>query len=141
MRKAVRWPSITDHVVISGGQAATKRHPTCPTGRAVASLPKASRRTVLWIPSAPITRSYSPAVPSPNSTESVPFSLAEPADVDSHPDRHVASPVEQHGMEICAMEREAGPDAVPQLREIDLDEQPAAVVAEALPRDHDRSLR
>ena len=36
------------------------------------------------------------------------------------------------------MEREAGSDAVPHLREIDLDEQPAAVVAEALPRDHDR---
>ena len=34
----MRWPSITDQVVISGGQAVTKRHPTCPTGRAVASL-------------------------------------------------------------------------------------------------------
>jgi hypothetical protein len=27
-RKAVRWPSITDQVVISDGQAVTKRHPT-----------------------------------------------------------------------------------------------------------------
>jgi len=33
----VRWPSIADHVVISSGQAVVKRHPTCPTGRAVAS--------------------------------------------------------------------------------------------------------
>ena len=43
-------------------------------------------------------------------------------------------------MEVCAVEREAGSDAVPQLREIDLDEQPPAVVADALPRDHDSSL-
>ena len=44
-------------------------------------------------------------------------------------------------MEICAVEREAGSDSVPQLREIDVDEQPAAVVADALPRDHESSLR
>lgn len=50
------------------------------------------------------------------------------------------SPVEQDGME-SAMECQAGADAVPRLRQIDLDEQPAAVVADTLPRDHDSSLR
>ena len=44
-------------------------------------------------------------------------------------------------MEICAMECQAGADAVPQLRQIDLDEQPAAVVADTLPRYHDSSLQ
>jgi hypothetical protein len=38
-------------------------------------------------------------------------------------------------VEICAMERKARPDAVPQRRYVDLEEQPAASVAEALLRD------
>jgi hypothetical protein len=67
--------------------------------------------------------------------------LAESAHVHGHPDRHVARPVDQNGMEIRAMEREAGSNVVPDLGEIDLDEQPAAVVAETLPSDHDRPLR
>jgi hypothetical protein len=68
-------------------------------------------------------------------------SLAELAHVDSHPDCHVASPVEQHRMEVGAMERQAGSDPLPQRGEIDLDQQPAAVVADALPRNHDPSLQ
>lgn len=44
-------------------------------------------------------------------------------------------------MEVCALEREAGPDAAPQLGDIDLDEQPAAAVADALPSDHNRCLQ
>jgi hypothetical protein len=58
-----------------------------------------------------------------------------------HPERHVANSVEQDGVEVCPREREAGPDAIPQLREVNLDEQPTVVVADALPGDHDSSLR
>lgn len=44
-------------------------------------------------------------------------------------------------MQVGALEREAGPDALPQLREIDLNEQPASIVADPLPRDHNSSLQ
>jgi hypothetical protein len=70
-----------------------------------------------------------------------PVPLAEAADASSHPEWDFASPVEQDRMEVCALEREAGPDAAPQLRDVHLDEQPAAVVADALPGNHDSSLR
>jgi hypothetical protein len=44
-------------------------------------------------------------------------------------------------MEVSAREREAWADTVPQPREIDVDEQPGALIADALPVDHDTSLR
>ncbi len=67
--------------------------------------------------------------------------VAKLTNFDSHPNWGVASPVEQDVVEICTMKRQAGADAVPQRRQIDLDEQPAAVVADALPGDHDPSLQ
>jgi hypothetical protein len=39
-----------------------------------------------------------------------PVPLAEAADASSHPEWDFASPVEQDRMEVCALEREAGPD-------------------------------
>jgi hypothetical protein len=66
--------------------------------------------------------------------------LPERSNVSSHPDRHPASPLEQYGVEVYSRERETRSDAVPQLREIDLDEQPAAVVADQLARDRHSSV-
>ena len=92
------------------------------------------------MPSAPITRSYSRGAVA-ELDRTVSSRSLEPANVGSHPNRHVAGPLEQHGMEVCPLKREAGPDAIPQLRQIDLDKQPAAVIADALSRDHDSPLQ
>src|SRR5512133_1914318 len=43
-------------------------------------------------------------------------------------------------MEMSPRERATRPDSVPHLRKIDVDEQPAAIIADALPRDSDRVL-
>ena len=102
----MRLPSITDQVVISGGQAVTKRQPHLPDGTGRRLVADASRRSVLWIPSAPITRSYSPAVPSPQLDRDRVVPLRpDRADADSHPDRHLPRPVEQHRMEVGALKR------------------------------------
>ena len=137
----MRWPSITDQLVIAGGQAVTNRHPTCPDragGRLVTEGEPAngaadSVRTDHEV-------ELAGGAVAELDCDSFAF-VVELTNVDSHPDRHVASPVEQDVVEICTMECNARADAVPQLRHIDLDEQPPAVVADALPGDHDPSLQ
>ncbi len=55
-----------------------------------------------------------------------------------HPDRHVARRVAQQRVQVGAMDREARPDGGPELCDIDVAEQPPAVITEALARDPDR---
>ena len=50
-------------------------------------------------------------------------------------DGHVARRLEQQRVQVGAVHGQARPDARPQPRDVDLAQQPAAVVAEALPRD------
>jgi hypothetical protein len=70
-----------------------------------------------------------------------PVSLVKRTDANPHPDRCLPAPSSSAAWKICAMERTATmertarPDAVPQRRYVDLEEQPAASVAEALLRD------
>jgi hypothetical protein len=57
-----------------------------------------------------------------------PVSLLKRMDANPHPDRCLPCSLEQRGVEICAMERKTRPDAVPQRRYVDFEEQPAASV-------------
>jgi hypothetical protein len=52
-------------------------------------------------------------------------------------DGHVACCLEQQFGQVGAMNREAWPDGPPELGDVDLEEQPAALVAEALSWDLD----
>lgn len=69
-----------------------------------------------------------------------PVSPLQAANVDTHPDRHLCRPFQQHGVEIRSLKREAGSDAVPQPRHVDLDEESAPVIAHTLARDDDGLL-
>jgi hypothetical protein len=62
--------------------------------------------------------------------------VAEAANVDIHPDRHLG-PFQQNGVEIGPLKSETGSDGVPQPRHVDLDKQSAPVIAHALARDDD----
>ena len=58
----------------------------------------------------------------------------------SPPDRHVADSGEQHLMQLCPMQRQAGADTVPHVGRLDVEEQASAVVGDALPLNAHREL-
>jgi hypothetical protein len=58
----------------------------------------------------------------------------------SPPDRHVTDPGEQHLMQLCPMQRQAGADTVPHVRHLDVEEQASAAVGEALSLNAHREL-
>jgi hypothetical protein len=58
----------------------------------------------------------------------------------SPPDRHVADPGEQHLMQLCPMQRQAGADTVPQVGHLDVEEQASTVVGDALSLNAHREL-
>ena len=66
--------------------------------------------------------------------------LDEPIQRHTDADRRVIGSLAQRAVQLGAMERETRSDAVPELADVDIGEQSAAVVEEALSRDLDRSL-
>jgi hypothetical protein len=54
-------------------------------------------------------------------------------------DRHLTRRLAEERVQLCPMHREARPDGCPQLGDVDLTQQPAMVVVEALVRDCDSS--
>jgi hypothetical protein len=65
--------------------------------------------------------------------------LCEALDRERDTDGHVTRRLPQERVQLGPMYREARPDGCPQLGDVDLEQQPAAVVAEALARDLDCS--
>jgi hypothetical protein len=52
----------------------------------------------------------------------LPVVFDERVEVGPHSERNLSRPIEEDGVQIRAMERDAGPDTVPQLGDIDLGE-------------------
>ena len=116
-----------------------KRQPTWPTGRGTAVGLNVSRRTRAVDPVGAdheivvVVRSVAEL----DGDDAV--ALSEAFDGEPHADRHVTGRLEQQLVQVGSVQREAWPDGRPKLGDVDLGEQPAAVVVEALPRDLDGS--
>ena len=135
----MRRPSITDHVVTSGGRGREE---------APADLAHAPghRR---WLEREPAHRAVDPVRPD----HEVVFAVRCVAVLDgdhavalrdalygqADPDRDVTRRLPEQRVQIGPMHREARPDRCPQLGDVDLAQQPAVVVVEALARDLDGS--
>jgi hypothetical protein len=123
--------------VSSGGRGARKRQPVCPTGRG--AVPNISRRTALRIPSAAHDEVVLAAAAVAELHRDGAVGLGEAVDAAPQPDRHVGRPVEQRLVQVGAVQCEARADAGPERADVDLEEQAAAMVAEALALDLDRT--
>ena len=65
--------------------------------------------------------------------------LSDALDGQPGSDRHLARRLAEERVQFRPMHREARPDGCPQLGDVDLAQQPAVVVVEALVRDRDSS--
>ena len=137
----MRRPNITDQVVISGGRAVTNRQPTWPTARGTARGlerepadgavdPVGADNEIVIAARSVAALDGDDAVALRHAVHGLPEA-----------DLHVAGRLEQQSVELGSMNRQAWPDGAPELRDVDLAQQPAAVIAEALARYLDGTAR